>query len=175
MGHMLPSAHRHAFSEAFRRFGVVGIFGLCGARKRGEETEYVPLVYIAKADDTTEAREIHRATWSQGIVPFLIVSTSDKVWSCNGLTYAPRNWERLTAHIPAGALEGVAILPAAIAHLAARSLRTSVVWTDREMGFEDRVDMHLLKNLTKLEMTMRRRRSGIEALPLEAANAYHDA
>ena len=48
---------------------------------------------------------------------------------------------------PAEALKAGLPLPDTIAHLTARSLRTSVVWTDREMGFAERVDMHLLDNL----------------------------
>src|SRR5580704_4117825 len=81
--------HRHAFGEAFRDFRVVGVFGLCGNLKRGDlETEYIPLVYVAKARDALEAREIHRATWSQGIVPFRVVTNGNEVWSCNGLAYA---------------------------------------------------------------------------------------
>jgi len=164
--------HRHAFSEAFHDFGVVGVFGLGANLERGDlEAEYVPLVYVATAQDAAQARQIHRATWSQGIVPFLIVTTGKEVWSCNGLAYASLDWGRFTTRVPGDAIAVGEPLPNEIAHLAARSLRTSVVWTDREMGFEGRVDMHLLDNLRALETAMLRGSSEVPALPAEVANA----
>ena len=164
------SRHRHAFAEAFRQFGVVGVFALFAKPNRSESsTEYVPLVYVATAKDAAHAREIHRATWCQGIVPFLIVVTDRDVWSCNGLSFNPTNWEHDTTRVPASAFaDGI---PEALSHLTARALRTSLVWTDREMGFEGRVDMRLLDNLRALTKILITGKGEAPPLPIHLANA----
>jgi hypothetical protein len=169
--HDLPriARYRHVIGEAFRELRIVGVFGLCG-NSGDKEAEYIPLVYVATARNAIEAREIHRATWSQGVVPFLIVTTGKEVWSCNGFAFASENWEHHNPPLPGDVFKAGMPLPNEIAHLAARSLRTSVVWTDREMGFDGRVDMHLLDNLRGLEAAMLRGRS-VPALPTKVANA----
>jgi hypothetical protein len=164
--------HRHAFGEAFRLFGVVGIFGLSHKLNPAHRRpDYVPLVYVAKASGVAQAREIHRATWSQGIVPFLLIVTPDGVWSCNGLAFSSRHWESVAFSLPADNFVSNSPIPVEIAHLTSRNLRTSLVWTDREMGFDGRVDMRLLDNLKALTTILIRGDQQTPALPAALANA----
>jgi hypothetical protein len=63
--------HAHIFRKAVEKCGLRGVYVL----RPGEESRRsnVPVVYVCKARDEQQAKEIHRLVWNQGLVPFVLV------------------------------------------------------------------------------------------------------
>jgi hypothetical protein len=159
--------HRHALREAFEEISVVGVFSL--TRDAAAWDDFVPLVYVAVAEDAGHAREIHRLVWSQGVVPFLLISCGAEVWCCNGLAFATAQWDAQVPHFAVADLDP-GQLPPPLAPLTARALRTSLVWNDQDIGFQARVDRNLLANLRALVTTLTAG-THAPAIPRHLANA----
>lgn len=140
----------YALSHAAEGAGVKASFGVferspadTGARR------YVPLVYIAEADNEVAAEAIHRWVWSQSVVPFLLIVTPVCVFLCNGFRYGGRgNWRSTVSEVDLNLIESTdEPLPLAFRDLMAPRLLSSISWKDFSINAKFRVDFRLLKGL----------------------------
>lgn len=159
---------------------VHAAFGLwttgAGALRAPESKRFTPLVFLAKALDEAGVREIHKRVWSQGLVPYLLVSTGERLWLCQGFGYSSRRWDSYAIELsvpdltlwiwksdPGEVVRGTSLAP--LASLAARTLRRSVAWRDFAKTEEDYVDGRLLRALAELTVAFGRdspNRTGLE-------------
>ena len=173
------STHRFAMQQARREMSVIGAF--CLRRSAAEGTLATPLVYVAEAADKVAAQEIHRRVWSQGLVPFLLVATSDLVVLCEGFSYSRDTWEHEVQTFEWETVEALPREPSATVELLegaaelwdlrAIRLRTSLFWRDHSIGVEGRVDRRLLENLDTLSDVLIKGISVSRKLLPPAANA----
>src|ERR1017187_10085458 len=61
--------NRQVFRKAVQECGLHGAYVL----RDPHDQRNVPVVYVCKAADESEAEQIHKRVWNQCIVPFLIV------------------------------------------------------------------------------------------------------
>ena len=152
------ATHRFAMQQARREMSVLGAFCL---KREGKDGDVVatPLVYVAAAD-AGAAKEIHRKVWSQGLVPFLIVLTPERIALCPGFSFAQDGWESLVRWFSWRDVEALPSDPMATAvftspvgdlwDLRAIRLRTSLFWRDHSIDVDGRVDQRLLGSLNAL-------------------------
>lgn len=172
--------HRFALQQARLEMNVVGAFCLMRAGEAGAQFT-TPLVYVATASSVTEAQEIHRRVWSQGLTPFLLIATPSAVHLCPGFSYAEKDWERLVKSfdwsavgmLPDSPITVVAAEPssAELWDLRATRLRTSLFWRDHAIDVDGRVDRRLLDSLEALSEVLTRDGRVSEALSPAAANS----
>lgn len=152
------ATHRFAMQQAMREMSVIG--ALCLKRGgTGGDLVATPLVYVATASDAV-AKEVHRRVWSQGLVPFLLVVTPERIALCPGFTFARERWDSLVRWFPWSAVEDLPTDPTApvkfdsplgeLWDLRATRLRTSLFWRDHSIDVEGRVDQRLLESLNAL-------------------------
>src|SRR5467141_1772793 len=131
------TTHRFAMQQAEREMSVIGAF--CLKRRTGpSETIATPLVYVAQVADVDAAQEAHRKVWSQGLAPFLLVATPDRVALCPGFSYAGQDWHHFVQWFswtdvessPRTQTDTVALIDpvAELWDLCAIRLRTSLFW-----------------------------------------------
>lgn len=152
------ATHRFAMQQARREMSVIGAFCL---KRGGEAGDAVatPLVYVATADGAA-VKEIHRKVWSQGLVPFLIVLTPDRIALCPGFSFAQERWDALVRWLSWSAVDDLPTDPTAPGEFTSTSadlwdlrairLRTSLFWRDHSIDVEGRVDQRLLGSLNAL-------------------------
>lgn len=151
-------AHRFELVRARDLIVVEGAF--CWLSGEGASAISAPLVYIAMAADRAAAQIIHRKVWSQGLVPFLIISTPDEVLICKGFSYTSDewhqsvrsvNWEEISlANKPL--LTSGLISP--LFNLRAGRLRSSVFWREHAIDVSGRVDQAILAGLSALSQNL---------------------
>lgn len=152
------ATHRFAMQQARQEMSVIGAFCL---KRHGKDGEVVasPLVYVAAASGA-EAKEIHRKVWSQGLVPFLLVLTPDRIAVCPGFSFTQERWDSLVHWL---SWSEVGDLPndqtdtgeltstlGELWDLRAIRLRTSLFWRDHSIDVDGRVDQRLLGSLNAL-------------------------
>ena len=173
------TTYRFAMQQAQREMSVIGAF--CLKRRTGpDETIATPLVYVASVVDAHAAQEVHRKVWSQGLTPFLLVVTPDRVGLCPGFSYVQRDWERLINWFAWTAIERLPSAQADVGSIAdpvanlwnlrAFRLRTSLFWRDHAIDVAGRVDQRLLANLDALSHMLIRGAGVSRALSAAAAN-----
>jgi len=152
------TTHRFAMQQARREMSVIGAF--CLRREgKGDDVATTPLVYVAAADDTA-VKEIHRKVWSQGLVPFLLVLTAERVAVCSGFSFAQERWESLVRWFSWSVVDDLPTEPTEpgeftspsgqLWDLRAIRLRTSLFWRNHSIDVEGRVDRRLLGSLNAL-------------------------
>lgn len=152
------TAHRFAMQQAKREMSVIGAFCL---KRQGESGDVVatPIVYVATATSAA-VKEIHRKVWSQGLVPFLLVLTPERVALCPGFSFARETWDSLVRWFPWSAVDELPpdptipdefVSPAGeLWDLRAIRIRSSLFWRDHSIDVERRVDQRLLGSLNAL-------------------------
>ena len=153
------------------RMNVTGAFGLwqtgIGSMKCAR---YLPLLYVASAENATEARTIHSQVWSQGLVPLLIIVAPNAVYISEGFQFSYDNWlstvveisrERLIAFIEGKADEPV------LRRVHASRLLSALSWRDFALNPSARVDRRLLSTLKSLS----KRLSAHSGASIQASNA----
>lgn len=147
-------AHRFALMQSRELIGVQGAF--CWQVGDNASAISAPLVYVATADNRTQAKIIHHKTWSQGLVPFLIVTTPDEVFVCSGFCYNADQWDQYVNIVrwdSIGPLNDSAPLTSdarALFGLRANRLRSSVFWREHAIDVSGRVDQVILSGLSDL-------------------------
>lgn len=171
--------HRFAMQQAEREMSVIGAFCL---KRRVSAIDVVatPLVYVATAADIGAAQEVHRRVWSQGLAPFLLVTTPEGVALCPGFSYAQQDWHHLVRWFTWRAVESLPqtqsepsplIDPLTdLWELRAIHLRTSLFWRDHSIDVTGRVDQRLLASLDALSSVLIQGAGVSRALSPAAAN-----
>lgn len=152
------ASHRFAMKQAGREMSVIGAFCL---KREGKDGDVVatPLVYVAVAEDAA-VKETHRKVWSQGLVPFLLVLTPDRIALCPGFSFMQERWDSLVRwfswfavdELPTNSTSpGEFIFPSSeLWDLRAIRLKTSLFWRDHSIDVGGRVDQRLLESLNAL-------------------------
>lgn len=167
-GFIVPSrlrsvpTYRHALDQAFSEMAVVACYGFLGSGAQGF-TRFTPLVYMAAAKTPSQANAIHRIVWSQGVVPLLLIGLPEGVQVRTGFNYRSRVNFPLTPW--AEALERTETLPRNLQPLSALALAGSLGWKDFSPNPRERVDSHLLKDITALSYALRSRFPQLKARP----------
>lgn len=141
----------HALHTASEAIHLKACYGVWETGFGGQVTSrFVPLVYLAQAQSIHEAKQYHRWVWSQGIVPWLIISVQEQFVICPGFDFSfDTNWEKLSVIVDAqGALEGNT--SSVLTDFAAVSLRSSLHWRDFRIKSLGTVDKRLLQALEHL-------------------------
>lgn len=137
------SENVHVVLTAFRAIGIHSVFGLSDGAVPGS---FKPVVYVGVAADAAGADDLHRRTWTQGVVPLLILVT-------------PRGVEVRNAFGPP--IEGLAripldeigeALPAILEDVSARSLTTSIHWKDRKVSRDEAIDTRLVTAIERMNL-----------------------
>ena len=173
------ATHRFAMQQAKREMSVIGAF--CLKREgKGGHLVVTPIVYVAAAEDDVAAKEIHRKVWSQGLVPFLLALTPERLALCPGFSFAQERWDSLVRWFPWSAVDGLPTDPTApgefvlplgeLWDLRAIRLRTSLFWRDHSIDVQGRVDQRLLGSLNALSDVLIRGVGVSRSLSPSAAN-----
>lgn len=167
--------HRHALRLAEQRMKVTAAFGLwtgrSGAISGPDHRRFTPLVYLASANDESEAKEIHRRVWSQGLVPHLVIATDTRVWLCQGFAFSSTAWKQFAVELTAVADLTSVDRRHPLAPLAASSIRSSMAWRDKARAGDEFVDERLLRSLAELSIAFSRPAPGRGELEPVATNA----
>lgn len=145
---------RSSLRSAKTSMNVVGAFGTWQASiGAAGGKRFAPLLYVATAADTEEAKRVHCRVWSQGLVPLLIVVTPKKIYISEGFGFSHENWHSQVAEIAVSALsrsgtDAIGMEP--LKRLHAIRLSSALVWRDFQLNSEERVDRRLLFTLKAL-------------------------
>ena len=71
-----------------KRWRVEGVYGLRDTSSTPEQ--FVPIVYLCKADDEHAAQELHRLVWNQDVVPYVVVHDPRGVRVYAGFHYSAK-------------------------------------------------------------------------------------
>lgn len=169
--------HRHALRLAAQLMQVRAAFGLWtgrdGALFGPDHARFTPLVYLAEVDDAQQAQQAHRSVWSQGLAPYLLAVSADRVWVCQGFAFSSTDWARHAVEIllePGMEVGSLALHPA-LHPLLARTLRSSVAWRDEARTADEFVDERLLRSLGSLSVAFSRETKSRRALEPAVINA----
>lgn len=150
--------HRHALRLAAQIMHVRAAFGLWtgrnGALLGPDRPRFTPLVFLAEVADARQAQQVHRSVWSQGLAPYLLAVSADRLWICQGFAFSSTDWARHALEIPlltANDATGLAQHPA-LKPLLARTLRSSLAWRDEARTADEFVDERLLRSLANLSV-----------------------
>jgi hypothetical protein len=147
-------AHRFALTQARELIGVQGAF--CWKSSGNAHVISAPLVYLATANNRAQAQTIHHKTWSQGLVPFLIVATPDEVFVCPGFCYNAALWDKSVHTVSWGSInDSMDSSPPnsdakALFGLRANRLLSSLFWREHAIDVSGRVDQVILSGLSDL-------------------------
>jgi type I restriction-modification system DNA methylase subunit len=141
----------HSLSSAASHANVVASFGVWEHGFNDQSSaRFVPLVYVAHANSKTEARQVHRWVWSQGISPWLLIEVSGNLLICPGFDFPDEaSWESKIKVVEINSLsEGVPSL--SLDDFSAVKLRSSLQWRDFRLTETGSVDKKLLRALNDL-------------------------
>lgn len=146
-------AHRFELIRARDLIVVEGAF--CWMTGEGASAISAPLVYIAMAADRAAAQIIHRKVWSQGLVPFLIISTPEEVLICRGFSYTSDQWNQSVFCVNWDDINlANTSLISPLFNLRASRLRSSVFWREHAIDVSGRVDQIILAGLSALSQNL---------------------
>jgi len=150
--------HRHALRLAAQLMQVRAAFGLWTGREGAllgpDRARFTPLVFLAEVADATQAQQVHRSVWSQGLAPYLIAASPERLWVCQGFAFSTTDWARHAQEVTLAAPNdpnGLAQHPA-LKPLLARTLRSSLAWRDEARTADEFVDERLLRSLADLSV-----------------------
>lgn len=169
--------HRHALRLAAQLMRVRATFGLWagpeGALLGPDHARFTPLVFLADVADAAQAQQVHRSVWSQGLAPYLLAASADRVWICQGFAFSSTDWARHALEIPLVApndLSGLLQHPA-LRPLLAKRLRSSLAWRDEARTADEFIDERLLRSLGNLSVAFSSATQSRRALEPAVINA----
>jgi len=168
--------HRHALRLAAQLMQVRAAFGLWTGREGAllgpDRARFTPLVYLAQVADATQAQHVHRSVWSQGLAPYLLAASADRVWICQGFAYSSTDWSRhaLEISLVSNNLDDLA-QHSALRPLLAKTLRSSLAWRDEARTADEFVDERLLRSLANLSVAFSSATKSRRALEAPVINA----
>ncbi|ORE89464.1 hypothetical protein ATO7_06275 [Oceanococcus atlanticus] len=155
-----------ALRRARDHMNVCGAFGTWQTLRRSDgQQRFTPFLFIAEAkDDDTAKTVVHRRVWSQGLAPFLIISTPKYVYISEGYHFSHSNWEQSVKRVQWEQLKsGVDSNDRKVlTRFAANRLLSSVAWRDFTINPSSRVDRRLLSTLEALSCHVTQQ-SGVSA------------
>lgn len=146
--------HAHLLRQAVRTCALHGAYTLRNPGP-GFHTEGLPVVYVAHAESEQEASDIHRRTWNQSLVPFLLVAMPKGLRLYSGFEYRASH-----ANVPdRGILEPLVELGRVrekLNALTAHAMDSGLPWRDPRLRIDPRrrVDWRLLDNLKSLAIRL---------------------
>ncbi|MDM8539760.1 N-6 DNA methylase [Desulfococcaceae bacterium HSG9] len=144
----------HLFRSA-RNAGVKGIYVFeTGPESSKQFFKPRPAVYVADAQDETQARHIHRQLWNLSYAPFVLIRLPNQIRVYTGFDYSAKKADT-------GLLDKAkhrSDLQRIISNLNADTIDSGRVWQNEyvhKLNPDKRVDKHLLNNLKKLGKALR--------------------
>lgn len=128
---------------------IIGAYTIQTSPKSDYILPRIPVVYVAKAQTESEAREIHHILWNLGKAPFVIVILSGQVRVYTGFNYDKKTDAGLITFLGTLTLDAVA---QGLKAFAADQIDCGQIWKTHgdELKPQKRVDQRLLKNLQEL-------------------------
>ena len=169
--------HRHSLRLAAQLMQVRAAFGLWTGREGAllgpDRARFTPLVYLADVKDAAQAQQVHRSVWSQGLAPYLLAASADRVWICQGFAFSSTDWARHAVEIPLVAPNGAGeiVKHPALRPLFAKTLRSSIAWRDEARTADEFVDERLLRSLANLSVAFSSATQSRRALEPPVINA----
>jgi hypothetical protein len=107
-----------------------------------------PAVFVARAGNEEQAREIHKRLWNLGECPFVLIVLPDVVRVYTGFNYSADDQKSTIV---------VDELADALRHFNAESIDTGRIWKEQAkyLGSDKRVDYRLLSNLKELSTLLK--------------------
>lgn len=130
-----------------------GLHGVYTLRPENDNASPIPVLYFCQANTETEANQIHKRVWNQGIVPFVLVQTPSYLRLYSGFCYKKHaSADTETDGILRAAIAFNEVLDQ-LAAFQAYAIDAGVLWKEwgEHITPETRVDWTLLKQLEKLD------------------------
>jgi type I restriction-modification system DNA methylase subunit len=145
--------HSPESAHLFRSAGALGVDGIYVFDRAPESLKNyfapAPAVYVAKAENQDEARQIHRKLWNLCFAPFAIIKLPNQVRVYTGFNYSEEK-------VDEGQLDEINTLKELnrlLKELNATAIDTGMVWQShyaQKLDSNQRVDRRLLKNIKQL-------------------------
>jgi hypothetical protein len=143
----------HLFRAA-RKAGVQGAYVFQTSPPEQKILPPRPAVYVAEAKTRKEAREIHQRLWNLGNAPFLVILLPNEIRVYTGFDFSLGNEKKgLVYEIQDIAMLTFESICKKLIDFGSDSIDSGKIWQTQAKHItpENRVDMHLLNNLEKLE------------------------
>ena len=149
----------HLFRAA-KKAGVQGAYVFQTSPPEQEILPPRPAVYVAEAKTREEARVIHQRLWNLGNAPFLVILLPNEIRVYTGFDFSLGNEKKgLVYEIQDIAKLTFESIREKLIDFGADSIDSGKIWQTQSKHItpENRVDMHLLNNLEKLEKYLKTR------------------
>jgi hypothetical protein len=143
----------HLFRAA-KKAGVQGAYVFQTSPPEQKILPPRPAVYVAEAKTREEAREIHQRLWNLGNAPFLVILLPNEIRVYTGFDFSLGNEKKgLVYEIQDIAKLTFESIREKLIDFGSDSIDSGQIWQTQAKHItpENRVDMHLLNNLEKLE------------------------
>ncbi|TYQ25789.1 class I SAM-dependent DNA methyltransferase [Pseudanabaena sp. UWO310] len=143
----------HLFRAA-KKAGVQGAYFFQTSPPEQKILPPRPAVYVAEAKTREEAREIHKRLWNLGNTPFLVILLPNEIRVYTGFDFSQRNEKKgLVYEIQDIAKLTFENIREKLVDFGSNSIDSGKIWQTQSKHItpENRVDIHLLNNLEKLE------------------------
>ena len=163
----LPSlSHLSRIFNQINKNENVEIFGAYSIKTDADEQlsdNLRPIVFVARAENLSEARRLHQDLWNSSSVPFVVILLPDEIKIYTGFDYDKYNEK--SGLIESIQYEQIGLFPdlsnlaiAALRKYSAESINNGSIWQKLQnspnFNYDNRVDKQLLKNLEKLEQEL---------------------
>ncbi len=173
----LPN-HKHALRVAKNDMATHAAFGLWtggnGSLAASGHARFTPLVFLASVESEAQARKVHRSVWSQGLVPYLLIVSTDTVWLCQGFDYSATDWSARVKEFDLSELQDqdqLSLIKSKLKPISANTLRSSLAWRDEARLADEFVDERLLQSLAELSIMFSTGETEDDAVSPAATNA----
>jgi hypothetical protein len=149
----------HLFRAA-KKAGVQGAYVFQTSPPEQKILPPRPAVYVAEAKTREEAREIHQRLWNLGNAPFLVILLPNEIRVYTGFDFSLENEKKgLVYEIQDIANLAFESIREKLIDFGSDSIDSGKIWQTQAKHItpENRVDMHLLNNLEKLEKHLKGR------------------
>jgi methylase of polypeptide subunit release factors len=149
----------HLFRAA-KKAGVQGAYVFQTSPPEQKILPPRPAVYVAEAKTREEAREIHKKLWNLGNTPFLVILLPNEIRVYTGFDFSLGNEKKgLVYEIQDIANLTFESIREKLIDFGSDSIDSGEIWQTQSKYItpENRVDIHLLNNLEKLEKYLERR------------------